>query len=99
MQNNTVIEHQIIDPVNMAQNAIDRDQNLKEEIKKKKEELDSRLLSDTEYGQIDKNIKEAQQRRKDIKARLMKNPEVYRIAEDLKGLKKKCTAITLRLSD
>jgi hypothetical protein len=100
MQNNTVvIEHQVIDPVELATNAIDRDQSLKEKIKETKEKLDSQLLADGEYAQLDRNIKEAQQRRKDVKARLMKNPLIYKTADDLKSLKDSRKTVQLTLSD
>lgn len=83
----------------MIGSAVQRIGTLKDDIKAKRDNLNSALLADSSYADAESAIKEQQQIKKTAKERIMAVPSVSRMADELKALQADKKELNSSLSD
>lgn len=84
---------------NMIEKTLNRGRELRAELEKKSEELNTRFNADEHYKNSDIQAKLAQDKRKTEKARMMSNREIYKLDDEVKQIRRELKELKNAHSD
>jgi hypothetical protein len=84
---------------NVIEKQLKRGREIREEIKLKTDELNSRFWNDPQYKDADQKVSLAQDKRKNEKARMMGNREIYALDSEIKDKRRELRELKKSHSD